>query len=64
MDGVDNAPDVCNLVFEEAAGEGENAVKGLGNLKEEWIIECFRIEGDGEIRQIGRERGCFEVGGW
>lgn len=29
-DGVEGAPEVGDFVFEEAAGEGEDAVEGLG----------------------------------
>ena len=43
MEGVDGAPEVCNFVLEETAGEGEDAVGGLGKLKERRVIPRLGI---------------------
>ncbi|KAI4120217.1 MAG: hypothetical protein LQ347_007133 [Umbilicaria vellea] len=36
--GVQSAPEVGDFVFEEAAGEGEDAVDGLGELGQGWVV--------------------------
>ncbi len=47
MDGVNDTPGVGNFVFEKATSEWEDAVEGLGDLKEGMVIEGFGVEGDG-----------------
>ena len=47
VEGVDCAPEVGNFVFEEAAGEWEDAVEGLGELEEEGVSEGFWVDGEG-----------------
>lgn len=36
-DDVEGAPEVGDLVFEKAAGEGEDTMERLGDL-EEWMV--------------------------
>ena len=48
MNGVEGAPEVGDFVFEEAAGEGEDAVDGLGELEEGGVVSGGRVEVQGE----------------
>lgn len=44
IDYVGCAPEVCDFVFEEAAGEREDAMDELCQLLEEWEVPCVVIE--------------------
>ena len=63
VDSVQGAPEVGDFVFEEAAGEGEDAVDGLGELEERRVVEGGWVEVEGEGREeMGWLRGFFADG--
>lgn len=59
VEGMQGAPEVGDFVFEEAAGEGEDAVDGLGELEKDWVIPRFSVEGE-SFEQSVEERGSFD----
>ena len=54
MDCVEDAPEVGDFVFEDAAGEGEDAVDGLGELEERGVVDGLRIRLEGKGGEKGR----------
>ena len=56
VEGVEGAPEVGDFVFEEAAGEGEDAVDGLGELDEGGVVAGCGV-GVEKRREGGEERG-------
>lgn len=63
VDGVEGAPEVGDFVFEEAAGEGEDAVDGLGELCEGWVVPGGGVEGEGEGGEERWRWVCLFAGG-
>ena len=59
VEGVKGTPEVCDFVFEEAAGEGEDTMDHLGELKSECAGCRFGVEG---YAALGQEGGWGPVG--
>lgn len=58
------APEVGDFVLEDPAGEGEDAVNGLNELQEWWIVPGFAVNGDGERSEQRWTSPLNDFGRW